>query len=124
MAGTIQMKLAEKVAQVYGFKMNHSFDGVKQPVDLVFASEYFEHFYNPVAHLDEVIKTLNPKALIVANSFTAKAIGHYLNYEHADQSVAGTKMARIFNKHLEQAGYSRVKTKMWNSRPTYWRRDD
>lgn len=117
--GTTQWRFAETLSDEYVFGLS---ENVEQEADVVFASEYFEHIEAPVAHLRTVVATAKPKALIVANSFSAKAIGHFDNYDVDGAKLDGRKTARAFSSELRSLGYQKVETQLWNSRPTYWRR--
>lgn len=124
--GTLQMDVAKQMAADYGFHMRGDPIELETEVDLAFASEYFEHFQNPIDHLDYVIKTINPKAMLIANAFGPKAIGHFdfydvkineiVGYEKIDAKTAG----RFFNDRMKYHGFTKVKTKLWNNRPAYW----
>jgi SAM-dependent methyltransferase len=122
LADTVQMRLAQRIGKQRGFKMTASLEKISpKPVDLVFASEYFEHIPEPLTHLDEVLTTLKPRALLIANSFGAQAVGHFRHYWVAEQWVDAATTSRKFNSMLRFAGYEKVETKLWNSRPTYWK---
>ena len=90
--------------------------------DLVFASEYFEHFHNPIEHLIDVIQNCQPKYFIIANTFNSKAIGHFNDYVYQDKIYPGKIMSKMFNDVLRQNGYEQVETNCWNNRPTYWKK--
>ena len=93
------------------------------PVCLVFASEYFEHFQEPVSHLNEVISELDPEAFLIANTFTNPSIGHFPYYEVDGNQLVGAQVSRAFNHELRRSGYKNVRTKMWNNRPAYWKKE-
>lgn len=95
---------------------------LERPVSLVFASEYFEHFYEPVVHLREVLAAADPLMLVVASTFTQPSIGHFPLYRLAGVDTPGRKVARQFNAVLVEAGYERVDTGFWNNRPQVWTR--
>ena len=124
--GTLQMAVAKTMAADYGFQMAGDPEDITDSVDLIFASEYFEHFQQPIDHLDYVIETLNPKAFLIANAFGPRAIGHFENYsvklteifEHEEIKAKST--GKMFNQRMKYHGYSKVKTKLWNNRPSYW----
>lgn len=117
-----QFGIASLVAGREGFRMVSSIDEVPQPVDLLLASEYFEHIPAPIEHLIEVINTLQPRAMLTANAFTAIAIGHFPSYLVDGKRVPGRDTSRAFAKAMREHGYTKVKTKLWNNRPAYWRR--
>ena len=115
-----QYKMAQILANQYGFTMVSGADEIKQQADLLFASEYFEHFQNPIEHLLHVIENLKPKRMLIANTFTNNATGHFNFYVYQDQEINGKTMSRLFNATLRSLGYKKVITKMWNNRPAYW----
>lgn len=123
---TLQMTVAQSMATDYGFTMADSPSGIPESADLIFASEYFEHFQRPIEHLDHVIDTLRPRAMLIANAFGPIAIGHFRNYEvqanpHVGwESIDAKTTGKLFNQRMRQHGYTKVKTKLWNSRPAYW----
>jgi hypothetical protein len=87
---------------------------------LIFASEYFEHFQRPTEHLYHVIKTLKPKFLLIANTFNGDAIGHFNEYFHLDKKLTCKQMNTFFGKCMRLFGYKKLKTNLWNNRPTLW----
>jgi len=117
--GTPQAKVAEKLSGKYGFSIVSNVDEISMPIDLVFASEYFEHIQNPLDHLREIVQHLCPKYFIIANAFNTKATGHFTVYQ---ETICQSKISRIFWKALRELGYEKVKTKLWNNRPTFWRK--
>lgn len=126
--GTLQMKVAKVMAIDYDFTMKSDPSELGEEVDLAFASEYFEHFDKPLDHLDYVVETINPKAMLIANAFGPKAIGHFDYYlvkqPESDQyeSVTAKEAGKLFNKRMKHHGYTKVKTKLWNNRPAYWKK--
>jgi hypothetical protein len=118
--GSCQWKLAEEVGKAAGFSLAPCARALNRQIDLVFASEYFEHIEEPIEHLLEVLRVCKPKYLLLANSFGTTSIGHFDVYKHAGQRVDGKKMSRAFNKVLRASGYMQRKTKCWNGRPAYW----
>lgn len=119
---SIQYKISEILASKHNFTMVPDVKAVGTKTDLIFASEYFEHFQDPVPHLVEVIKYLNPDKLLIANAFGANAIGHFDSYIFKNQQVTPATINRLFNKTLVNLGYRKVKTTLWNDRPNYWKR--
>jgi hypothetical protein len=87
--------------------------------DLVFASEFFEHLYDPISYLLFVIDNCDPKYFIIANAFSAKSVGHFDMYAN---DITNKKMGRKFNNVLRSKGYESVKTKFWNNRPNVWKK--
>jgi len=117
---TKQYRFCEGVSSRYGFSIVQDTSHVGKDVDFVFASEYFEHIENPMEHLDEVLRDLNPKYLFIANSFNTHSIGHFIEYKHEGIGIPQENISRIFNKSLVDKGYEKVKTKVWNNKPTLW----
>ncbi len=118
---TTQTRIALAVAERSRFEIQYELDAVG-PADLVFASEYFEHFHEPVTHLRDVIDALQPRALIIANAFNADAIGHFDEYLIDETLVPGRETTAAFNRELVRLGFVKVHTNMWNSRPAFWTR--
>lgn len=118
---TFQYRVATRTAEMYGFTLVPDVTHIPERADLVFASEYFEHFPEPVAHLEEIIRAIQPKSWLIANAFTAKAIGHFINYRVNGAESDGKATSRAFAKTLNQHGYKKIKTNLWNNRPSYWR---
>lgn len=117
---TVQMDLAKQMADKYDFDMVSSIRDIEAPIDLLFASEYFEHIIGPIYHLKDILYRLNPKVLILANAFTTKSIGHFDHYNIDNSAVSGKKVSRLFNAELKNHGYKRMQTKFWNNRPDFW----
>jgi len=116
-----QRRIADSLGERYGFKVVEA-SKIRAPVDLVFASEFFEHLPVPVGHLRRVLARMKPRALLIANTFTSPAIGHFPEYEVGDEVLPGRSVSRRFNAVLRTAGYAQQKTRMWNQRPAYWKR--
>jgi len=128
--GTLQRQIAEKMGKRFGFSVVsdvHALDFNSRC--LIVASEYFEHFQKPVEHLKEVLK-IRPIALVIANAFGQRALGHFDCYKFKSggfgmlKSVIGNKASRLFNAELRRAGYEKQSTGLWNDRPSYWRLSD
>ena len=85
--------------------------------DLVFASEYFEHFEAPIKHLLYILENTKPKFIIFANAFGSKAIGHFNIYLINGIKIENKKVGRLFNKILKEKGYIRMETGFYNNRP-------
>jgi hypothetical protein len=118
--GSTQYKVASIAGKESGFKMHPSANQINNAVDIVFASEYFEHFEDPVAHLEEVNFALDPKFFILANAFTSKAFGHFDFYKYNGKTIKNTEMSKIFNNTLKSYGFEQIKTNCWNNRPAIW----
>lgn len=95
-------------------------------VDLIFASEYFEHFDHPYDHLKEVlIRGQFPHYLILASTFGTRSVGHFdVYYDEIGNPLPGNIVARGFNARLRRVGYRQVETGFWNNRPSVWERQD
>lgn len=92
-------------------------------IDLVFASEYFEHFEHASQHITYIVDNIHPKFLYIANSFNTKSVGHFKVYKDLDgKDLDQSKASKDFNNTLAALGYKRVKTKLWNNKPTLWER--
>jgi len=112
-----QFQIASKMGRDHEFQVLEKLD---QHVDLVFASEYFEHWISPVEHLDEIILTATPNAMIIANAFGAKSVGHFDVYLHKGVPHKPSEISRRFNERLREHGFTLLKTKFWNNRPSVW----
>lgn len=115
--GTFQTAIAREIGSTAGFRVIPAPDG---PVDLIFASEYFEHFEAPLEHLRDVLSVARPRALVVANTFTSPSIGHFPEYAVDGARLSGTVTSRRFNDELRSRGYVPLKTRCWNNRPRVW----
>ena len=118
--GTTQFKVASEMGLQYGFKLTTDTLQITDKVDLVFASEYFEHFYEPIEHLKYVLGNTNPRCLVIANSFGTISVGHFIDYKVDGKLVPGSNTSKLFNKYLKQRGYVQLKTSMWNNKPSVW----
>jgi SAM-dependent methyltransferase len=118
---TLQARIARLHADSLGltFPLVEDLSGVGH-VDLVFASEYFEHFLDPARHLDEVLTALTPDRLVLASTFTKNATGHFYAYLINGEPVPRRSVARRFNAHLRARGYERDVERFWNDRPALW----
>lgn len=94
------------------------------PVDLLFASEYFEHIRYPIEHLEQLIEQINPKYMIIGNSFNTIGIGHFEYYYHHGREIHESKMSRMFNKYLRNHGYELMKPTFFNNTPAVWTRSE
>jgi len=99
---------------------NLKYDIPNKEIDLLFASEYFEHFEKPIETLNEILIKNNPKKLLIANSFGTKAVGHFIEYKYQNNLYSGKEISKIFNNHLRKKGYKKINTSLWNNRPSYW----
>ena len=119
---TKQWKFCELMSKEMDFILLNSIDKIEQNVDIVFASEYFEHIYNPTKHIDDIVNKLKPKYMIIANAFNTWSIGHFEKYEYDNTIVEQNIINKLFNKHLINLGYEKMKCKMWNNRPIVWKK--
>ena len=118
---TLQWRVAQQMSQRYGFQLVSDVTEINDSVDLVFASEYFEHFEKPIDHLHYICNAIKPKHWLIANTFTSPAIGHFNNYQTPAGLMNGKTTSRMFNQTLRSLHYTKVKTKLWNNRPAYWK---
>jgi SAM-dependent methyltransferase len=119
----VSTSLQAKIASILGEEFNFSIkDKIEEHQDLIFASEYFEHFYNPIDHLREIIEAGSPNYLLVANAFNSPATGHFPEYEIDNKLYNGKNTARKFAETLKDCNYEKVNLGYWNSRPTVWRK--
>jgi SAM-dependent methyltransferase len=118
--GSKQSRFVQALAEVYDFQLHYDLSKIDH-ADLIFASEYFEHFLDPIAHLREVIEKLSPKFILIANSFGVRAPGHFINYIDNGKEISGDKISRLFNQELERLGYDKMKVRIWNNRPAYYK---
>ncbi len=122
--GTTQWTIVEAVARAYRFDVVEDVQFIREqhgkPADLVFASEYFEHFEDPLPHLRRVLHYLCPRQMLIANSFAATAIGHFESYIHGELRVSGKQMSELFTSEMRSHGYRKLSTGLWNNRPSLW----
>lgn len=95
--------------------------GLSEHMDIVFASEFFEHIQSPIEFLHKVLVQYKPKYMIFANTFTQMAIGHFNEYIVGDNKVSGEEVSRIFTKTLQANGYRKVQTDFFNNRPNIYK---
>lgn len=118
--GSLQRRIAEAVSS-HRFRLVDDTAAVAQ-ADLIFASEYFEHFQRPVDELRAVLE-LGPRELIIANTFGPDSIGHFDRYEVDGTELDPRSASRSFDEELRSHGFSKRETPLWNSRPTIWSLD-
>jgi len=85
------------------------------PFDMLFASEYFEHFEYPMRQTDFLLNQVGFKYLIINNSFNVKAYGHFKEFKH-NETLAPKKMSKFWLKTVRQ-DYNELDVKCWNGRP-------
>lgn len=104
------------------FKMLETFTAIPNNIDLIFASEYFEHIFNPIEHLKQILKC-SPKYFVIANSFNTKSIGHFRYYKHEGKLIHESKISRLFNRFMIDNHYHK-EGHAWNDRPIIWRKNE
>lgn len=119
---TAQAVIARRLGERFGFTVVRTVQEIRFDADLVFASEYFEHIPSPVEHLNEIVAALKPRTFLIANSFGTRAIGHFDAYQVDGRRLGSELLSKRFNNSLRSHGYTKVKTRLWNGRPAYWRR--
>ena len=117
---TKQYSFCQQMSQQYQFTVVPNISVLPRPIDAVFASEYFEHIEKSIEHLDDVVSLLRPKLLIIANAFNTRSLGHFTYYKFRDQNIPQQFMSRLFNRRLSYLGFKRVRTRLWNNRPSIW----
>jgi SAM-dependent methyltransferase len=115
-----QARVAGVLADRYGFTLTTAPD---EPTDLLYAAEYFEHFPDPVAHLDEVLAACTPRIMLVASTFSSPSVGHFPTYLFDGVAVPGSAAAHLFHEALRQRGWTHRPTRIWNHKPALWTRD-
>lgn len=119
--GTRQSQIAQDLGKSWRFKLVSDTSKVGfSDADVVFASEYFEHIPAPIEHLRGILADLRPRVLFIANSFRARAIGHFDHYDVGSCTVSDREIGKWFSAELRAHGYEKQKTKLWNNRPEYW----
>lgn len=119
---TKQWKFCEVMGQKYDFTLVGSIHEIKQNVDMVFASEYFEHIERPLDHFDEIVSAVNPKWFVIANAFNTHSIGHYEKYCHDNLTIDQSKISSMFNKHIRENNYKDINYSIWNNKPKIWKK--
>lgn len=118
-----QFQVATMNGEKYGFTIVSDVTKVTAiPVNVVFASEYFEHIEDPVAHLNHIVRTVSPRFFVIANAFNTMSVGHFRCYRVRNQPVPEAQISKVFNNQLRGLGYTKLKTKLWNNRPSVWER--
>lgn len=117
---TLQYDINKFVINKYGTEKCHIIDsnfGTNEKIDLIFASEFFEHIINPIELLKDILNFYKPRYFIFANSFKPKNIGHFNNYLNNGELIDPKKTSYLFSKMLKDNGYKRVDTHFYNDRP-------
>lgn len=90
--------------------------------DMIVAFEYFEHFQDPISHLRYLVETNNPEFFLIANSFGTTSVGHFIEQDYKGSKAPSKRFGRLFNKELRELGYIRIKTGIFNDKPSLWKR--
>ena len=114
-----QFKVCKAISQIYNFRLIENISKLDN-IDLIFASEYFEHFREPVKHLKQILNKLSPKYLLIANAFSTRSLGHFDYYLDDNIKYSGKEISKVFNNTLKEMDYLQVKTTCWNNRPSYF----
>ena len=91
------------------------------PFDMLFASEYFEHFEDPMKQTDFLLNQVGFKHLVINNSFNVKAYGHFNEFKHNKildmyEVLQPKQMSKMWLKAVRQ-DYYELDVKCWNGRP-------
>ena len=86
--------------------------------DMLFASEYFEHFEDPMKQTDFLLTGCGFKYLVVNNSFGVKAYGHFDEFKVSTEAkpLAPKQMSKLWLKTV-RSWYDELDVKCWNGRP-------
>lgn len=117
---TKQWEFCKMMAKRYDFTMIESPADIENNVDVVFASEYFEHFYDPVDHLGDIVSSVFPKYFVIGNAFNTWSIGHFIKYKAHNSIIDQSNICMVFNNSLRQLGYDHLETKLYNNKPNIW----
>lgn len=117
---TKQYKFCQKMAERYDFSIIPNLLYLGKSADLIIASEFFEHIFEPIEYLQNVIKQTSPRLLYIANSFNTRSIGHFTYYKVGNEYVDQKEISRHFNTALRRMGYEQLKTTLWNNKPGIW----
>jgi hypothetical protein len=122
---TSQWKWCQKMSSEHNFTMVQSVAEVSElSIDLIFASEYFEHIEKPIEHVGSIITQKTPKFFVIANSFNTRSIGHFTSYIHNGEKISQQKISKMFNQSLRDFGYTPIRTGIFNDTPKFWARND
>jgi 2-polyprenyl-3-methyl-5-hydroxy-6-metoxy-1,4-benzoquinol methylase len=122
LATSAQWHIARALGNVHQFTVVETPAHISKPIDVVFASEFFEHLYDPFTELRTLVDQCNPSYFVIANSFNTISVGHFHQYTDAHTLVPAKDASRRFNAVLRSLGYTKIRTKFWNSRPTLWKK--
>ena len=118
--GTKEWTFCEMMATKHNFHMVGDVRDIPVNVDLVFASEFFEHILNPIEYVDDIIRCYDPKFMIIANAFNTRSIGHFNRYELPGLNIDASIMSKWFNAHMRMKGYDKLRTTLYNGKPNVW----
>jgi len=118
---TKQFAFCEYMSKKYDFEIETHYNKLPK-IDLLFASEYYEHIYECLDEIDVILKTKTPRYLYIANSFNTVSYGHFRKYKafNNDAQIGQKEISKIFNNTLKLNGYRKIKTKLWNNKPMLW----
>jgi len=114
----LQHAIATAIGRQAGFTVLESIGNLLP--DVVFASEYIEHFKEPIAHIAPIMDT-RPALTVFANSFSASALGHFSEYKVGGELIQNKKMGRYFNRWMRSLDYAQVDTGFYNQRLCVWK---
>ena len=119
---TYQYEFGSELGNEVGFKIIADASETNNKIDLIFASEYFEHIQTPIDHILRLLDVSNPDILVIANSFGTHSIGHFNEYYYKENKYSGRDISRLFNKILKEADYQKLSLGIWNNKPTIWKK--
>ena len=119
---TDQWKFATEMGRRHNFTMVEDVKQIPERGGLVFASEYFEHFLDPITHVEHIIDAIEPKYFVIANAFNTWSIGHFESYDVKGEAIPQERISRMFNKRLRDLGYKQVETGLFNRKPNIWKK--
>jgi len=117
--GSFQYEICRELSIDNRFDIIETTEGIKN-VDIIFASEYFEHIYNSLEHLYEIITMNRPRMLVVANAYNGHYVGHFHEYLYNGKLYSAKETSLNFGKMMRHLGYEKLKTNIWNNRPAIW----
>lgn len=115
-----QWEFNNELQKVYNYDLIEKSDDIGE-VDLVFASEYFEHILDPISEVENVIKKNKPKYFVIANSFGTVGIGHFKEYNVKGKIIDWKKISRVFINFMKDNGYIKVQTGFFNGTPNIYK---
>ena len=119
-----QMEFAQTILKDTKVKFVENYSSLKK-VDVVLAFDYFEHFKDPIAELNKVIRLLSPKYIVESSDFSHAFVGHSEHYIYKDELINHKRFKSLFVKELIfEKGYKlhplSKTTKCWNGEPRIW----